>query len=514
MTDTSATSTAASRELPFPSGATLDIYLTSGSVHLRGTDDDRVVVRAQDGEPLGDEIRVEAEPDIVRVRDAEGSWKLGPFSVSTRRSRDLAIDLPRTAAVVLRTLSGDVQASGIGADSRWASASGDLRISVDGGRVQLETMSGDAILEASGTITLGARTVSGDLRIHAPRIDAVDASTTSGDVRIEGDLGRGTNHTINSVSGDVELVTGSPVRLQVETIAGDVHASGRHQSDGAPGHRTLVVGDGSVAVSVRTTSGDVRLRALEGGTGAIAPEPAEPAVAPEPPTAPVAPTAADRARAPGAPDGRRRWRAAAPPDRRGGGHAGVERRRPHRRPPRGRSPRGPAGPRARGARHRDCQPPPRVPRAGRPALLPGVVLMAVDPLDQVLRLVAEGRLTAEEAAPILAALDEPPAGIGPAPARGGADRASGGAPDSAPSAPSGQPGRTADRSIRLEVREHGRSVVNLRLPLAVGRLALDRIPGLSGEQAERVREALASGMRGPIFEVDDDGENTVRIVVE
>ena len=32
--------------------------------------------------------------------------------------------------------------------------------------------------------------------------------------------------------------------------------------------------------------------------------------------------------------------------------------------------------------------------------------MAADPLDEVLRLVAEGRLTADEAAPILAALDE------------------------------------------------------------------------------------------------------------
>ena len=30
--------------------------------------------------------------------------------------------------------------------------------------------------------------------------------------------------------------------------------------------------------------------------------------------------------------------------------------------------------------------------------------MAADPLDEVLRLVAEGRLTAEEAAPVLAAL--------------------------------------------------------------------------------------------------------------
>ena len=63
------------------------------------------------------------------------------------------------------------------------------------------------------------------------------------------------------------------------------------------------------------------------------------------------------------------------------------------------------------------------------------------------------------------------------------------------------------------MREHGRSIVNLRLPLAVGRLALDRIPGLSGEQVERVKDVLATGMRGPVFEVDDD-ETNVRIVVE
>ena len=130
--------------------------------------------------------------------------------------------------------------------------------------------------------------------------------------------------------------------------------------------------------------------------------------------------------------------------------------------------------------------------------------MAGDALDQVLRLVAEGKLSAEEAAPILAALDERPA-----------------RPPEPPSFPprpeepfgASAGGARADRSIRLEVREHGRSIVNLRLPLAVGRLALDRIPGLSGDQVERVKEALATGMRGPVFEVDDD-ETNVRIVVE
>ena len=68
-------------------------------------------------------------------------------------------------------------------------------------------------------------------------------------------------------------------------------------------------------------------------------------------------------------------------------------------------------------------------------------------------------------------------------------------------------------SLRLEVRESGRQVVNLRLPIAVGRLALDRVPGLSGEQVDRVREALNGGMRGPVLEVED-GDNGVRIVLE
>ncbi len=59
----------------------------------------------------------------------------------------------------------------------------------------------------------------------------------------------------------------------------------------------------------------------------------------------------------------------------------------------------------------------------------------------------------------------------------------------------------------------GRPVVNLRLPVAVGKLALDRVPGLSGEQVTRVREALNSGFRGSLLEVDDDGDG-VRIVLE
>jgi hypothetical protein len=161
-----------------------------------------------------------------------------------------------------------------------------------------------------------------------------------------------------------------------------------------------------------------------------------------------------------------------------------------------------------------------------------VVLMSADPLEQLLRLVAEGRISAAEAAPILSALDERPGSAtgagthgGPIPGRGGAPGTPGTAgtgdlgQDTGPAGPgfdgplpSDRPSNAAS-ALRLEVRENGRQVVNLRLPIAVGRLALDRVPGLSGEQVERVREALGSGMRGPILQVED-GDSGVRIVLE
>lgn len=147
--------------------------------------------------------------------------------------------------------------------------------------------------------------------------------------------------------------------------------------------------------------------------------------------------------------------------------------------------------------------------------------MAAEPLDEVLRLVAEGRLTAEEAAPILAALDDAGGGQGtqmPDQGRARTDELPGGFGASAPPGfgddlADGFPGGAAPTSLRIEVTDGGRQVVNIRLPIAVGRFALDRVPGLSREQVDRVREAMHSGFRGPVLVVDD-GDNGVRIILE
>ena len=125
-----------------------------------------------------------------------------------------------------------------------------------------------------------------------------------------------------------------------------------------------------------------------------------------------------------------------------------------------------------------------------------------DPLERVLELVASGRLTADEAAPILDALQAKGAIDGAGPAAEGPEAAS----------PSTDPGRA--RYARVEVKERGRRVVDLRVPISLGRFALSRVPGLSREQITEVEEAVVSGARGPIFDVEDADGDGVRIVLE
>ena len=129
-----------------------------------------------------------------------------------------------------------------------------------------------------------------------------------------------------------------------------------------------------------------------------------------------------------------------------------------------------------------------------------------DALAQVLRLVADGRLTAAQAAPILDALSAADLD-GPADDERPAERAATDEPDR----PSGE--RATATAIRIEITEHGRRVVNLRVPVSLGRMALDRIPGLSGANVDLVRRALSEGRSGTLLHIDEDGGG-VRIALE
>jgi hypothetical protein len=123
-----------------------------------------------------------------------------------------------------------------------------------------------------------------------------------------------------------------------------------------------------------------------------------------------------------------------------------------------------------------------------------------DALERVLQLVAEGRLTAEEAAPLLDALEAAQA-----------------PPPTAPAAPE-EPGPAADAgpgsAVRIEVSDGGRKVINLRVPLALGKTAISSVPGISEATSERIREAINAGITGPVLHVEDEKGDGIRVVIE
>ena len=131
-------------------------------------------------------------------------------------------------------------------------------------------------------------------------------------------------------------------------------------------------------------------------------------------------------------------------------------------------------------------------------------------LERVLRLVTEGRLTAEEAGPILDALGA--AGKLADTTRQLRDTARQLREAGEAAAPGA--GKSSPRFARIEVRDGGKRVVDLRIPISLGRFALGRVPGLSAQHIADVEQAVSSGSLGPILDVEDADGDGVRIVLE
>jgi len=159
-------------------------------------------------------------------------------------------------------------------------------------------------------------------------------------------------------------------------------------------------------------------------------------------------------------------------------------------------------------------------------------------LETILRLVAEGKLSAADAEPLLSALAEPSPNASranePGRTRHAGDETTEwqvpprfdppsmpafgppwlprlGRPQLPPLPPEPpEPSVNARRQLRIEVVEGGQRVVNLRIPLGLAGVAAALVPGLSPAHADRIRQAIRSGAVGPILEVHgDDGDRVV-----
>jgi hypothetical protein len=124
-------------------------------------------------------------------------------------------------------------------------------------------------------------------------------------------------------------------------------------------------------------------------------------------------------------------------------------------------------------------------------------------LATVLRLVSEGKLSAEEAAPIIEALG-----------RSSAPRFAEPAQASASSGPMAGKGASRGRRVRIQVSERGRHVVDVRVPLAFAAMAARMVPGIPDSYAALIERAVETDQIGPLVDAEDEDGDAVLISIE
>ena len=124
-----------------------------------------------------------------------------------------------------------------------------------------------------------------------------------------------------------------------------------------------------------------------------------------------------------------------------------------------------------------------------------------DEIATVLRLVSEGKLTPEEAAPLIEALGRPAPPPPEAPAF----------PIPGPGSPRGA---ARGRRVRIQVTDSGRKVVDVRVPLAFAAMAARTVPGIPDSYAALIEQAVDTDEIGPIVDAEDEDGNAVLISVE
>ena len=277
---------------PIGSHGRLAVRLPAAQVRLGATAGDRVVVRTPDGSPLPDRVVVEPADGglTIRERDNHGIT----FAIG-RRLVQLEIDLPATTDVLVDIASGWLDVIGLRGEQRYRLVSAESRLTDGAGRIELNTVSGDATIELVDATELAIKSVSGDVSVRGGRLENLRIGTTSGDIRIDSPLVGRTGNTVETLSGDVAIAAASGMRVEARTVSGDLSSDLPHRSDGRMGRRSLVVGDGSVELGFRSVSGDLRI--LAAGDRAASPaQAAAPSFSDTPD--PVAPPAAPQPAAP------------------------------------------------------------------------------------------------------------------------------------------------------------------------------------------------------------------------
>jgi hypothetical protein len=214
--------------------------------------------------PPGQRLRVETGSGRAEVKGAAGDCTL------ETAFGDVKIFGARGESVRARTSSGsvqieDVQAGQIEVDTSF----GDVRVEGVRGDLDVEAGSGDVILAGFAEGRCGLETGFGNIDARGSFVELL-AKTSSGRIGVLAEPGSRIARpwTLHSSFGDVELRVPTPFDCSVfaETSFGSVTSDVEMRRQGQPSdHRVRGdIGGGGGRVTLRTSSGDIRIRGTNG----------------------------------------------------------------------------------------------------------------------------------------------------------------------------------------------------------------------------------------------------------
>ena len=247
------------------------VEVVAGAVHLAATDRDDTVVDIKPRDPeRASDVRA-AEQARIDFHNGTRVVTAGRKVLSLGRGGAVRVDiaLPTGSRLNLSSASADIDADGVYADCRCATASGVVRVATITGNIKADSASGDVTLgDVSGNARIA--TASGDASID--RIDgdvkfqAASGSLTIGTLRghlkhqaASGSVtvGVGVCGALSAQTGSGEVEVGIPegtaARLELKTHSGTVD-NGLQSSDGP------VDGEQTFMLQARTGSGDISIR--------------------------------------------------------------------------------------------------------------------------------------------------------------------------------------------------------------------------------------------------------------
>lgn len=198
-------------------------------------------------------------------------------------------EIPAGADVTAEGVSGDLDATGFVGRQQYRTVSGDFMLRELGGDVRVRGVSSDVTLRAVDTLRLELNTVSGDVSSFAPSYQSLRIVTVSGDVEVEGALPADAESRLETVSGDARLGVAGGVTIEVHALSSDVDISLPHRSEGTRDRRRFIIGDGAARVVFSSMSGDL-VASRPRRAGPIPPTPPIPPIPPIPPTPAMPPT--------------------------------------------------------------------------------------------------------------------------------------------------------------------------------------------------------------------------------